>query len=139
MVLRGMKNSRVLVSAAGYAIVGLLIISGCRQKPDFPDFDQQAWKEDVRSCQNIRPALLPAFEKIKHQLAGLSHTQIIAVLGRPEGESLESSGQRVYYYFTEPGVHCKTNSTASSSSAAGKVAIRFDALDRVNEVIFLNP
>lgn len=111
-------------------LILLFTLAGsCQQKPDLPGFDQEAWRKDTRSCQNIRPGLLAAFNQISPKLVGLRHTTIIKILGKPEGNSLEKSGQRTYYYFVEAGPHCNN---PQHFKEANKVFLRFDVLDRVN-------
>ncbi|GEO03689.1 hypothetical protein AAE02nite_13530 [Adhaeribacter aerolatus] len=106
-------------------------ITSCSSPVDLPDFDEKAWQKDVRSCQNIRPTLVPALLKNKSQLVGLNHNQILSTLGKPEGNSLEKSGERVYFYYLQSGDQCKNK---TMQSAASKLFIRFDALDRVYKV-----
>src|SRR5687767_13724750 len=107
-------------------IIGCLI-TGCSAKPDLPDFDEAIWQKDVRSCDNKRPGMVASLRKNTQNLIGLRHNEIIEVLGKPEGNSLEKSGERVYYYFIQPGSHCQNKKQISD---ANKVFIRFDALDR---------
>ncbi|WP_223815868.1 hypothetical protein [Adhaeribacter rhizoryzae] len=68
-------------------------------------------------------------------LMGLNHTDILALLGKPEGNSLEKSGERVYSYFIQKGTQCENEKVLSKAS---KVLIRFDALDRVYKIKFEN-
>ena len=109
----------------------MLLFFGCEQKPNVTGFDQETWKQDVRGCGNKRVGLIPALEKAKPQLIGLRHNGIIQVLGKPEGNSLEKSGQRVYYYFIEAGPHCQDKQKINESD---KVFIQFDALDRAKYI-----
>ena len=108
------------------------LIAGCQEKPALTGFDQVAWRQDVRSCNNIRPKLISALNKVTPQLIGLRHNTIIEILGKPEGNSLEKSGQRVYYYFVEAGPQCSNKTNFKESK---KLFLRFDALDRVNKII----
>lgn len=110
------------------------IAGGCNKPAkDITGFDEAAWRGDVRSCRNIRPTLVESLRNARDQFMGLNHREIIALLGKPEGESLESSAMRSYYYFTQAGPQCE-----KKPSTASKVSIRFDALDRVDEIIFIN-
>ena len=115
-------------------IIGCFI-AGCSAKPDLPDFNEVTWKNDVRSCDNKRPGMVASLRKNTQNLIGLRHNEVIAVLGKPEGNSLEKSGERVYYYFIQPGSQCQNN---KQPSTADKVFIRFDALDRAYKVKFDN-
>jgi len=112
-------------------IFGYLFLStGCSREIEINGFDQIAWQQDVRSCKNVRPTLIPSLKKAIPQLIGLNHNEIINVLGKPEGNSLEKSGERVYYYFVQPGEQCNYENIPK----ANKVLVRFDALDRVYKV-----
>jgi len=110
-----------------------LLISSCQQKPKLIGFDEETWKQDVRGCGNKRSQLVTVLEKVKPQLIGLRHNYIIQVLGKPEGNSLEKSGQRVYYYFLEPGPQCQDKQKFKETN---KVFIQFDALDRAKYITF---
>jgi len=125
-------NINVLLRLAIF-FLSIQLISSCAQKPDLNGFDVDTWKKDVRGCGNKRSQLITSLEKIKPQLIGLRHNGIIEVLGKPEGNSLEKSGQRVYYYFLEPGPHCQDKQNIAE---ANKVFIQFDALDRAKYIIF---
>jgi hypothetical protein len=109
------------------------LFTGCQSQPELAGFDQQRWRQDERSCQNIRPALLPQLDKVSGELQGLGHTQIIKILGKPEGKSMEKTGQREYYYYVEQGPQCQDKSRYTE---ANKLVIRFDILDRVNLVTY---
>ncbi|MGV3585424.1 MAG: hypothetical protein ACO1OF_00335 [Adhaeribacter sp.] len=129
MLLKGIAYYNVLIFSF------FVLFNGCSSPVDLPDFDEKAWKQDVRSCQNIRPGLVAGLEKNKSLLMGLNHTDILALLGKPEGNSLEKSGERVYAYFIQQGSQCENEKTKSN---AAKVLIRFDALDRVYKIKFEN-
>jgi len=128
------KNSLKLFILPLFLILLFMQVTiSCQKKPVLSGFDEEAWKKDVRGCGNQRLQLISALEKVKPQLIGLRHNAIIQVLGKPEGNSLEKSGQRVYYYFLEPGPHCQDKQNIKD---AQKVFIQFDALDRAKYIIF---
>lgn len=115
------------------AIFLLLGAAGCSSSPSLPGFDRASWTRDERSCQNIRPQLVPQLEKVKDEFLGLGHTQVISLLGKPEGKSMEKSGQREFYYYVEAGPQCQDKTRYTQ---ANKLVVRFDVLDRVNLVTF---
>jgi len=115
------------------AIFLLTAIAGCSSTPSLEGFDRESWTRDERSCQNLRPALVPQIEKVQGQLMGLGHTQVIRLLGKPEGKSMEKSGQREFYYYVESGPQCQDKNLYTQ---ANKLVVRFDVLDRVNLVTF---
>ena len=115
------------------AFILLLGASGCSPTPTLQGFDLESWRRDERSCQNIRPGLVPQLEKVQQELMGLGHTQVIRLLGKPEGKSMEKSGQREFYYYVEAGPQCQDKNRYTQ---ANKLVVRFDVLDRVNLVTF---
>lgn len=123
-----------LASGIGMAAFMLLSgVSGCSSTPTLQGFDLESWRRDERSCQNIRPGLVPQLEKVQQELMGLGHTQVIRLLGKPEGKSMEKSGQREFYYYVEAGPQCQDKNRYTQ---ANKLVVRFDVLDRVNLVTF---
>jgi hypothetical protein len=112
---------------------GSFLLTGCHSKPELAGFDQQRWRADERSCQRIRPTLLAQLDQVSGELQGLGHTDIIKILGKPEGKSMEKSGQREYYYYVEQGPQCQDKNRYTD---ANKLVIRFDILDRVNLVTY---
>jgi outer membrane protein assembly factor BamE (lipoprotein component of BamABCDE complex) len=112
---------------------GAMLLGGCRQEPALAGFDQESWRQDDRSCNNIRPGLLAQLDPVKDELEGLGHTQIIKILGTPEGKSMEKSGERKFYYYVESGPQCQDKTRYTDAS---KLVIRFDILDRVNQVTY---
>lgn len=109
------------------------VLAGCDTKPELAGFDQESWRADERSCRNIRPGLLPQLNRVSGELVGLGHSQVIRILGKPEGKSMEKSGQREYYYYVESGPQCQDKTRYTH---ANKLVIRFDILDRVNLVTY---
>jgi len=114
-----------------FAITALM--SACQEKPKIVGFDENAWKKDVGGCSNVRTKMIPMLEKVIPQLVGLRHNYIIEVLGKPDGNSLEKSGQRVYYYLVEPGPQCQKLTDIKN---VNKLFIQFDALDRAKYINF---
>jgi hypothetical protein len=109
------------------------LVTGCDATPTLAGFDREKWRQDERSCQNIRSTLLPQLDRVSAELVGLGHTEVIELLGKPEGKSMEKSGQREYYYYVEAGPQCQDKTRYTD---ANKLVIRFDILDRVNLVTY---
>lgn len=137
LFLEPLYNKLILLKGVAFYTIAtfnfFVLFNGCSSPVDLPDFDEKAWQQDVRSCQNIRPGLVAGLEKNKALLMGLNHTDILSLLGKPEGNSLEKSGERVYSYFIQKGSQCENDKIRSQ---AAKVLIRFDALDRVYKIKF---
>jgi hypothetical protein len=124
----GIRQCGLILLVAGSGLAG-----GCDTTPTLAGFDQDRWRADERSCGNIRPGLLPQLDRVSGELVGLGHSQVIRILGKPEGKSMEKSGQREYYYYVEAGPQCQDKTRFTD---ANKLVIRFDILDRVNLVTY---
>jgi hypothetical protein len=122
----GIRRSTFIWLAAG-------LLAGCDASPALSGFDQESWRKDERSCRNIRPALLTQLDQVSGELVGLGHNEVIRLLGKPEGKSMEKSGQREFYYYVEPGPQCQDKTRYTT---ANKLVVRFDILDRVNLVTY---
>ncbi|PSR53036.1 hypothetical protein AHMF7605_05590 [Adhaeribacter arboris] len=125
-----------LICRLSFAIVLWGLAAGCRPKISFPDFNSQAWMSDSFACQSVRSKMIPELKKIKSKLEGLATTQVMGVLGKPDGEALLASNERIYYYYLQPGSQCQNSRELST---ANKLMVRFDALERVKEVLFEQP
>ncbi len=127
------KNKVLLVVIAGGGIFSPL---GCREQVKFPDFNSKAWIADAFACQSMRPKLLPDLEKIRLDMKGLRTTEVMRVLGKPDGEALLANNERIYYYYVQAGEQCQNR---QKLSGANKLQVRFNALEYVSEINFEQP
>jgi hypothetical protein len=135
-----MPNNNVKIFKTGirrflliFLVAGGGLAGGCDTTPELAGFDQESWRQDERSCRNLRPGLLPQLDRVSGELVGLGHSQVIRILGKPEGKSMEKSGQREFYYYVEAGPQCQDKTLYTQ---ANKLVVRFDILDRVNLVTY---
>jgi hypothetical protein len=127
------KNKAFMWVISGWSILSPL---GCREQVKFPGFNSQSWIADAFGCQSVRSKMLPDLEKIRLDLRGLRTTDIMGVLGKPDSEGLLANNERIYYYYVQSGEQCQDR---QKLSAANKLQVRFDALERASEVNFEQP
>ena len=124
-----MKTPKIILFAS------LLALSTCRPAIDTSGFDTRQWQEDPGGCAGKRKNLLADFKEfVKPVLKGKSDTQIRKVLGKPDYSELGKRGKKYFFYFLEKGPHC------TGPAAPGKadcLRIRFEALNRANEIVVL--
>ena len=117
-----------------YRILVVLIaftLYACKTAPEIEGFDAKQWKDDPMGCKNHRAKLFPILEKNKDKFIKVESGQILKLLGRPDRNELYKRTQRYYVYFVGAGSQCE-----GVKGSYGKILrIRFDALQRVSEVI----
>lgn len=108
--------------------VVLVAFSCGKPLPDLSPIDLLQWKEDKGGCKNLRANFLPDLISQKDELKGLSESDIIELLGRPDRNELYKRNQKFYYYDIEPGKPC--DSVAHNQ----QLILRFNAMGRAKEV-----
>ena len=95
------------------------------------ELDIAAWKADKNGCTSRRGELLADFLKVSERLDGLREQDIKRLLGKPDGVELYQRNQKFFLYFLESGRQCPD---VAVGRYGRHVRIRFDAINRVNEV-----
>ncbi|WP_242928267.1 hypothetical protein [Pontibacter vulgaris] len=113
----------------------ILLIS-CSEPARIEGFDSKEWKSDRAGCNGTRQEMQQKFESIRTGLYGRPEKEIIDILGRADGEALMARGQRVFYYYLEPGTQCQKKNFLSE---ANRAEVRFNALNRVSEITYIRP
>lgn len=99
-------------------------------KIDLEGFDATLWQSDQNGCEGKRIEQVLVFEqRIKPQIDLMSEKEIVKILGKPDRQELMARGQKFYYYALEAGKLCQKEQVRIKV-----VQIRFDALNRINEV-----
>ena len=73
--------------------------------------------------------MIDALRNQRNKLEGLTETQIVELLGRPDQNELYKRNQKFYHFFLQPGPACGLN-----QGKALKLSIRFNATERAKEV-----
>jgi len=104
----------------------------CKETPVLEGFDQKTWKSDRLGCNGQRAKSLPLLKQQKEKLKRLGQNQVLQLLGKPDFQELASRNQRFYIYYHRQGQQCQ--GVKGRLQADAILRIRFDALDRVNEI-----
>ena len=114
----------------------LLLSVSCTEPARVEGFDSETWKSDKFACKGSRQQLEASFEQIRRGLYGRSEEDIKDILGKPDGEQLMKRGQRVFYYYLEPGSQCTVKDKLSE---ANRAEVRFNSLNKVSEITYKDP
>ena len=98
--------------------------------PQLEGIDMRQWKDDKFGCLGFREKSLDTLSSQKDKLKGLSETDILQLLGRPDQNELYKRNQKFFHYFVEPSVKCD-----SSKRNTRKLSIRFNAMERAKEIV----
>ncbi len=109
-----------------------LVFSCGKPPPDLSPIDLAQWKEDKGGCKNSRTQALDDLLEQKDELKGLSESDIIKLLGRPDRNELYKRNQKFYYYDLQPGKACDSTFTNQ------QLILRFNAMGRAKEVSIEN-
>ncbi|MBL7862609.1 MAG: hypothetical protein JNJ65_15695 [Cyclobacteriaceae bacterium] len=107
-----------------------LILCACgKPLPDLAPIDLEPWKSDKGGCLQVRSASIDALILQREELKGLSETDLINLLGRPDRNELYKRNQKFYYYDLEPGLAC-----ADAVKNNQQLVVRFNAMGLAKEV-----
>jgi len=105
-----------------------LIFSACKNET-LDNFDTKKWKDDLKGCKNRRLSLIEVLEKQKEKLMGLSQSQVVGLLGKPDAQELLKRNAKTFTYYLSEGSQC-----GRGSHEGVALVIHFGALNYVNEI-----
>lgn len=108
------------------------LLTGCQEIPTLQNFDAKSWQQDRLGCQGKREQLIESLANQTDKLKGLGQNQIIELLGKPDLQELHKRNQKFYLYFYKKGPQCDGQMSYPKGQA---ISIRFNALDRANEIV----
>lgn len=124
-----MPNFR-LPSLLFTVIICLLTYSSCENPlPVLEGLNQKEWKEDKNGCLQKRASMILQLKEQKNKLQGLSESQVIELLGRPDHNELYKRNQKFFSYFLQNGPACAVDSITTM-----KLVVRFNAMGRAKEI-----
>ena len=115
------------------SIIALFLILSCcgNGRTTLGTIDLVQWKSDRNACGGLRTRSIEEFQLHKNELLGLSETEVIALLGKPDQNELYKRNQKFYYYFLEPAAAC---ASAVAVSNPKRLMVRFNAVGLAKEV-----
>jgi len=111
----------------------LSFLISCSSPVDIDNFDKDKWSGDEYGCRGVRKHMVDNLLEQKNELEGLTQTEILAVLGKPDRHELYKRNQKFFIYNLSPGEKCD-----EGSSKPSVLQIRFNALGNANEIIVEN-
>lgn len=112
------------------AFVLITVLTMCQQKTvNFKTFDPELWKAERLNCTNYRNGVIMAMEGEFDLFLGMNEKEVTSYLGKPDGTSLYTRGQKFFSY------RLTCDSTMKDQN---QLRIRFSALDQVNEMLILD-
>lgn len=118
---RAMRFSPFIVSI-------FLFLFACGAKK-IEGFDAEKWKKDPKGCKSERLALLETLEKQKQKLIGLSQSEVVSLLGKPDAQELLKRNAKTFTYYLNEGSQCGVGSQEGIA-----LIIHFGALNYVSEI-----
>ena len=105
-----------------------LFFSACKNE-QIDNFDAKKWKDDLKGCKNERLPLVEALEMQKEKLMGLSQSQVVGLLGKPDAQELLKRNAKTFTYYLNEGLQCGKGSQEGTA-----LIIHFGALNYVSEI-----
>jgi len=84
----------------------LISICSCGKKIQLGSFNPTRWQGDFNGCDGNREIQLRFLNGLKKDFEGLSESQLISILGKPNKQELKERNCKSYYYFAAPGKQC---------------------------------
>ena len=107
----------------------MLWMASCSRDIRLEGFEAQKWSEDVHGCKGYREKVAGNLVKQRKLLIGANEMEIKKLLGKPDSQELQTRGQHYFVYEIKGGATCPDQSVTSV------LRIRFDALNRVTELV----
>ena len=135
ITIKDLCLTRLFVVSSNMRLIQIFLLStvltlGCAGKIELNSIDSQSWKQDSSGCNDYRQSKIEALFGEKSKLIGLSPSEIKVLLGLPNENEPYKRNQRFFIYYTGKGKQCGSEYSHIPSS----LNIRFDAIDRANEV-----
>jgi outer membrane protein assembly factor BamE (lipoprotein component of BamABCDE complex) len=98
--------------------------------PVLDGIDLVKWKNDKNGCGGVRAGLVEPLQTQRSKLEGLSESQIVKLLGRPDKQELYKRNQKFYNFFLQPGQAC-----GQYIAKPLTLSIRFNATGLAKEIV----
>lgn len=109
------------------ALATLMALSACYSIPTIKGFNKSEWSAKLSSCSENRLDQAQVLLDNQKLLLGEGQAEIKSLLGQPTEHELYNRNQKFFYY----------NLTLPECVPAYRLSVRFDALDRVKEVLIV--
>ena len=110
--------------------ISTILTLGCSGNIELNSIENHRWKQDNDGCNDYRQSVIEALFAEKSKLIGMSPSKIKDLLGPPNENEPYKRNQRFFIYYTGKGKQCE----ADYAQVPPTLNIRFDAIDRANEI-----
>lgn len=111
-----------------------VLLVSCGSKPiQLKNFDKEGWVNDKDGCSGARKSIVGTIIDQKDLLMAKEQEQITELLGKPDRHELYKRSQYFLVYSIEPGSSCPD---FIADKKVANLSIRFNALGRVNEIVY---
>lgn len=110
----------------------IVLESSCgKELPVLDGIDRQAWKDDKNACGEERTKMIDSITSQKEKLLGLSESDVVSLLGKPDRNELYKRNQKFYYYFVQPSEDCDSEFKVGHPA---RLVVRFNAMGLAKEI-----
>ncbi|MEQ8582939.1 MAG: hypothetical protein RIC30_11625 [Marinoscillum sp.] len=112
-----------------FPLLLVFLLSACYSIPKIEGFDKVAWGSEL-SCNANRLSDAQLLVSQQDKLLGEGQAEIKLLLGAPDEHELYNRNQKFFYYNLTPSSGCENGTFR-------RLSVKFDALDRVKEVMII--
>lgn len=112
-----------------FLLAATISFASCSRDLRLDGFEAQKWIEDAHGCKGYREKTAGLLVKQRKLLIGANEMEIKSLLGKPDSQELQTRGQHYFVYELKGGSGCQDQSVVLL------LRIRFDALNRVTELV----
>ena len=127
------QGDQLLMTKYIFVFLASIFFLGCSKSAiELREFNRTTWEQDKNGCGGTRKTIIETIVEQKSKLMGAEQKQITNLLGKADKYELYKRNQYFLVYSIDPGSSCadyNKNKTAN-------LTIRFNALGRVNEVVY---
>ena len=107
-----------------------VLLCSCYSIPEIEGFDKEAWTQEMVSCSDSKIEYAELILEHEDKLLGEGQAEVKALLGPPSENELYLRNQKFFYYDL-------TLNSDSCEVLFQRLSLRFDALDRVSEIMII--
>jgi hypothetical protein len=112
-------------------IIFTLVLTNCNKKLDLKGFDSVSWKADKNGCNGLRNKQSTVLNKISSSMIGISESQLLDILGKPNRYELGERGTRNYEYYLKGDKSC----LQVNEKLIPRLIVYMDAIGKVSLVL----
>jgi len=104
-----------------------ILLNGCYSIPQIDGFDKDQWMSEITNCEENKLDQAQLLIDQVDKLYSEGEAEIKGLLGSPDEHELYQRNQKFFYY----------NLTLKDCPEPKRLSLRFDALDRLKEVLII--